>query len=251
MNEGSKSVLVVVPTYNERENLPLLVREIMTRERYRVMVMDDGSPDGTGEVADELADEFPDRVEVVHRTGPRGLGRSYIDGFQRAVNTDADVICQMDADLSHDPKCLPDLVAATEYFDLVIGSRYIPGGDIVNWPMRRRLLSSWANRYIRGVTRLQVRDCTSGFRSWRREALCRMPLAESCTDGYAFLVEMLCTAAGRRLTIGERPITFVERRHGESKLSSAMLFESIVTPWRFAFQKSSKEPRPPQNLGNR
>jgi dolichol-phosphate mannosyltransferase len=104
MNEGSKSVLVVVPTYNERENLPLLVREIMTRERYRVMVMDDGSPDGTGEVADELADEFPNRVEVVHRTGPRGLGRSYIDGLQRAVNTDADVICQMDADLSHDPK---------------------------------------------------------------------------------------------------------------------------------------------------
>lgn len=235
MSQGSKSVLIVTPTYNERENLPLLVGQIMALDGYSVMVMDDGSPDGTGEVADALADEFPGRVQVVHRTGPRGLGRSYVDGLQRAVQTDADVVCQMDADLSHDPKYLPDLVAATDDFDLVIGSRYIPGGDIVNWPRRRKLLSAWANRYIRGVTWLQAHDCTSGFRGWRREALSRVPLAESRTDGYAFLVEMLCAAAALGLTIGERPITFVERRHGESKLSASVLFESVTTPWRCAF----------------
>ena len=241
MSCGSGGVLIVVPTYNERENLPPLVRGVMTRDGYRVTVVDDDSPDGTGGIADMLTDEFPGRVDVLHRTGSRGLGRSYVEGLGRALCTSADVICQMDADLSHDPKCLPDLVAATTRFDLVIGSRYVPGGEIVNWPLRRKMLSSAANRYIRAVTGLRVLDCTSGFRSWRRDALARLPLEELWSDGYSFLVEMLCTASSRGLRIGEHPITFVERRRGRSKLSTRVLIESAITPWRFAGRASPRD----------
>ena len=228
------NVLIVVPTYNEHDNLPLLVQEVLARPGYRMMVVDDGSPDGTGALADELACNHPGRLEVVHRTGPRGLGRSYVDGLTRALQSTATVICQMDADLSHDPRHLPDIVAATQDHDLVVGSRYVPGGGIENWPLRRKMLSAAANRYIRTVTRLQARDCTSGYRAWRRDALARLPLQASRSDGYSFLVEMLCRAAALGLSVGERPITFVERRHGESKLSISVLVESTVTPWRFA-----------------
>ena len=241
MSSDSGGVLIVIPTYNERENLPQLVRDLMTHEAYRVMVVDDGSPDGTGGVADRLALEFPGRVDVRHRTGIRGLGRSYVEGLGLALRTKADVICQMDADLSHDPKCLPDLVAATNSFDVVIGSRYVPGGAIVNWPRRRKLLSRAANRYVRAGTRLRVHDCTSGFRSWRRDALARLPLEECRTDGYSFLVEMLCVASLEGLRIAERPITFIERRHGQSKLSPSVIMESAITPWRFAGRTSPKD----------
>ena len=138
----------------------------------------------------------------------------------------------MDADLSHDPASLPDLVAATDRADVVIGSRYIPGGRILNWPLRRRVLSRFANAYIRIVTRLSARDCTSGYRCWRREALAWLPLDRFISDGYSFLVEMLYVASQRGCRIGEVPITFAERRQGESKLSRAVLLESAITPWR-------------------
>ena len=232
MTTESPNVLIVVPTYNERENLAILVRDLVKHERYTVMVVDDNSSDGTGDIADSLATTFPGRVDVVHRTGPRGLGRSYNDGFVRALKTSADVICQMDADLSHDPNQLADLIAATSTLDLAIGSRYIPGGRVVNWPRRRVLLSSMANRYVRLVTGLTVRDCTSGFKAWRRAALARMPLQTIRSEGYAFQVELLCAASILGLQVGERPITFVERRHGASKLSAGVLFESVVIPWR-------------------
>jgi dolichol-phosphate mannosyltransferase len=173
----------------------------------------------------------------VHRTERPGLGRSYIDGIARAVTEPFDVICQMDADLSHDPRHLPDLIAATDRADVVIGSRYVAGGAIVNWPKRRRLLSRFANIYIRTVTRLSPRDCTSGYRCWRREALAALPLDRFTSDGYSFLVEMLFTASRAGCRIAEVPITFVERRLGESKLSSAVLFESAVTPWRLVATK--------------
>ena len=228
------SVLIVVPTFNERDNLPLLVPAVLAEPGYRMIVVDDDSPDGTGRLADELATCHPGRLEVLHRTGPRGLGRSYVEGLTHAMRSPAEVICQMDADLSHDPRHLPDIVAATREHDLVVGSRYVPGGGIENWPRRRKMLSAAANRYIRTVTRLKARDCTSGYRAWRRDALARLPLAASRSDGYSFLVEMLCRAAALGLSIGERPITFVERRHGESKLSLPVLVESAITPWRFA-----------------
>jgi dolichol-phosphate mannosyltransferase len=231
-------ILVIVPTYNERENLPGLVRAILGRPDYAVLVVDDGSPDGTGDVADALAREMPGRVAVIHRTGPRGLGRSYVDGLTHALAGDADLICQMDADLSHDPIYLPDLVAAARTFDVVIGSRYLRGVSVVNWPLRRIILSSAANAYIRFVTGLNAHDCTSGFRCWRREALQRIPLQQIVSEGYAFLVEMLYEAHTRGCRIGEVPIIFVERRQGQSKLSTGVLAESIVTPWRLVLRRS-------------
>jgi dolichol-phosphate mannosyltransferase len=234
-----RTVLVVVPTYNERDNLPLLAQGILAHDGFRMMVVDDGSPDGTGAVADALAAAHPGRVEVMHRTGPRGLGRSYIDGLQKAVaQTDVDLVCQMDADLSHNPEYLPALAAATADHDVVIGSRYLNGVSVVNWPLHRLFLSTFANRYIRMVTRLTPKDCTSGFRCWRREALARLPLGAMVSDGYAFLVEMLFEASRRGCRIGEVPIIFVERRQGQSKVSGSVLFESLITPWRLLFRKT-------------
>jgi dolichol-phosphate mannosyltransferase len=226
------NALIVVPTYNERENLPLLAAGVLAHEGVRMLIVDDASPDGTGRIADELAAAHPGRVEVIHRTGPRGLGRSYVEGLQYALGTGADLIVQMDADLSHDPEYFPALAAATRDFDVVIGSRYLQGVSVVNWPLHRIFLSAFANRYIRAVTRLSPRDCTSGYRCWRRAALAKIPLDRVVSDGYAFLVEMLFHAARNGSRIGEVPIIFVERRQGQSKISSSVLLESLITPWR-------------------
>ena len=225
--------LVVLPTYNERPNLEAVAAGILQHEGARLLVVDDNSPDGTGQLADELAAKYSGRIEVMHRTGLRGLGRSYVDGLHRALETGAEAICQMDADLSHNPSYLPSLIAALARYDLVIGSRYL-GGDVsvVNWPLHRIILSAFANRYIRFVTGLSPQDCTSGFRAWRREALARLPLEDARTNGYAFLTEMLFEAARRGCTIGEVPIVFVERQEGYSKVSFAVLMESLLTPWR-------------------
>ena len=235
--------LVVVPTFNERANLPTLVAGLMRHPNVKVLVVDDRSPDGTGEVADALAREHAGRLEVMHRRERRGLGRSYIDGIRTALREPVDVVCQMDADLSHDPATLPTLVAATERADVVIGSRYVSGGQILNWPLRRRVLSRFANAYIRIVTRLNARDCTSGYRCWRRDALAGLPLDRFISDGYSFLVEMLYVASQRGCRIGEVPITFVERRQGESKLSRAVLLESAITPWRLIATRGTAEGR--------
>jgi dolichol-phosphate mannosyltransferase len=194
--------------------------------------VDDGSPDGTGAVADDLAAASGGRLTVMHRTGARGLGRSYVDGMQAAVRTGARYICQMDADLSHDPGELARLILAGDSAELVIGSRYVPGGTLRNWPQRRVWLSAVANWYVRAVTGLRIRDCTSGFRCWRRDLLARLPLAEIVSDGYAFQVEMTWAAQRAGATIVEAPITFVERRQGSSKLSWGVIAESIWMPWR-------------------
>jgi dolichol-phosphate mannosyltransferase len=235
----SHRVLVVVPTYNERENLASLVRQILEHDGFQVMVVDDHSPDGTGALADELAGTFPGRVDVIHRTGKRGLGRSYVEGFRLALERDVDLVCQMDADFSHDPKYLPALVEGAADHELVVGSRYMNGISVVNWPLRRLILSTFANRYIRVVTGLSVTDCTGGFRCWRREALARIPLDRIVSDGYAFMVEMLFEAARHRCRIGEVPIVFVERRMGTSKLSSGVLMESLIMPWRLRLRGMS------------
>ncbi len=237
------NVLAVIPTYNERDNLPDLVRAVLAHPGCSVMVVDDGSPDGTGELADGLAGEFPGRVEVVHRTGKRGLGRSYVDGLQRALAAGrADLVCQMDADWSHDPKYLPSLIAACGEFDVVIGSRYLHGVSVVNWPLRRIILSSFANRYIRAITRLDVNDCTSGFRCWRRETLAQLPLDRVVSDGYSFLTEMIFEAHLRGARVGEVPIIFVERRQGTSKLSGGVLLEAALTPWRLRLRSIFNRP---------
>ncbi len=236
------NVVVVIPTYNERENLPLLVPAIMQQGPFRVLIVDDRSPDGTGAVADALAADCPNRVEVIHRIGPRAFGRAYVEGFARALESGAEMICQMDADLSHDPQYLPALIRAALDHDVVIGSRYSSGVSVVNWPLHRLFLSIAANRYIRMVTRLPVRDCTSGFRCWRRAALATLPLDHLLSDGYAFQVETIFEAARRGCRIGEVPIIFVERRHGRSKLSSGMCFESVLMPWRLVVRGLARKP---------
>ena len=231
------NVLIVTPTYNERENLPVLAAGVLKHDGTRLLVVDDGSPDGTGQIADGLAAQYPGRVEVMHRTGPRGLGRSYVDGLLHAIKEGrADFVCQMDADLSHNPEYLPDLVNAAAANDLVIGSRYLHGVSVVNWPLHRIFLSAFGNRYIRFITSLSTSDCTSGYRCWRRDALARMPIADMVSDGYSFLVEMLYEARRRGLRIGEVPIIFIERRQGQSKLSGNVLIESRIMPWRLVLR---------------
>jgi dolichol-phosphate mannosyltransferase len=223
--------LVIIPTYNERDNLAIVVDRLLALPQVRILVVDDASPDGTGDLADRLA-SADDRVAVLHRQGPRGFGPSYVDGMRRALTTGATHICQMDSDLSHDPADIPRLLDAAGGADLVIGSRYVPGGRLENWPAHRVALSRVANVYVRAITRMPVRDCTSGFRCWRHELLERLPLNTIVSDGYAFQVEMTWEAhrAGGRIV--EVPITFVERRQGSSKMSGRIIAESVVLPWK-------------------
>jgi dolichol-phosphate mannosyltransferase len=225
--------LVLIPTYNEKENIPILVGDLMRIPGVHVMVLDDQSPDGTGRIADQLAQSYPGRVRCLHRSGQRGLGVSYLEGFHRAIDSDFDFVGQMDADLSHDPKYLPAMIeAAANGADLVIGSRYLNGISVVNWPLRRIILSQFANFYIRTVTGLHLRDITTGYRCWRRQSLARLPLDRIVSDGYAFLLDVTFMAAAAGLTIQESPIIFVERRQGASKLSKGVLVESLFTPWK-------------------
>jgi len=231
------TALVLLPTYNERENLPTITSLLLAQPNLRVLVIDDGSPDGTGALADEIAATSGGRLTVMHRTGRRGLGRSYLDGMRAALKTDADVVLQMDADLSHDPKYVPDLLRAAATWDVVVGSRYLQGVSVVNWPLRRLMLSTFANWYVRTVTGMAVRDCTAGFRCWRREAIARMPLDTITSDGYSFQVETLFLALETGCTVGEVPIIFVERRVGASKISGGVIRESFFTPWRLLLRR--------------
>jgi dolichol-phosphate mannosyltransferase len=233
--------LVIVPTYNEIANLPRLAEVILGMDAFHLMVVDDGSPDGTGEEADRIAAASGGRMRVLHRRGTRGLGLSYIEGMKTALQTGATHICQMDADFSHDPADLPRLIEAAGNAELAIGSRYVPGGTLRNWPRHRVLLSAFANRYVRAITGLPVHDCTGGFKCWRRELLERMPLDNIVSDGYAFQVEMTWEARAAGARIVEVPITFVERREGSSKLTGGVISESVLLPWRLV---ARRRPRP-------
>lgn len=234
------NVLVIIPTYNERENLPEIVPLVM-QHAVSLLIVDDASPDRTGELAEEIAKTYPGRMSVLHRSGKRGLGRSYVDGFRRALETGVDVAVQMDADLSHDPKYLPAVLAASEHYDVAIGSRYVNGISVVNWPLKRLILSTMGNRYVRAVTGVPTRDCTGGFRAWRRKALLALPLERILSDGYSFQVETLYEALRAGCTVAEVPIVFVERREGESKLSKGVVLESLLMPWRLRFRSLSRK----------
>ena len=233
-------VLIIIPTYNERENLPEIATRILDHLPYEILVVDDQSPDGTGAVADELAQRYPARLHVMHRTGKRGLGLSYLDGFRWAIEQKADLICQMDADLSHDPKYLPDLVAAAGTYDLVLGSRYLNGISVMNWPLRRILLSWFANRYVRAITGLTTCDATSGFRCWRRETLTKLKIERFLSQRYAFTVETVFEVERLGGRVGEVPIIFVERRVGASKMSGPVLLESMLMPWRLVWRNRGR-----------
>jgi dolichol-phosphate mannosyltransferase len=236
--------LVIVPTYNERQNVQRLLPQLLDIPDLRILVVDDASPDGTGFAAEVIAEHNEERVEVMHRVGrPRGLGNTYLDGIRRALETDADVICQMDADLSHQPAHLRDMLAAVAHSDLVIGSRYVTGGRIVNWPLRRKLLSAGANAYVRAICSIPVRDCTSGFRVWRRDALASLPLHRLDAEGAAFAVQLLYGAVAIGCTVSEVPITCVEREHGRSTLRFRDVAESAVLPWALAFSRPADRAR--------
>jgi len=234
------NTLVMIPTYNERDNLPRIVPLVM-QHPVQLLVIDDGSPDGSGDVADLLATHYPGRMSVLHRTGERGLGRSYLDGFRRALELGVDVAVQMDADLSHDPAYLPALLEAAERYDLVLGSRYVQGISVVNWPLKRLILSTMANRYVRAITGMPIQDCTGGLRAWGRRAIETLPLDRILSEGYSFQVETLYEAVRAGCTVVEVPIVFTERRQGESKLSNRVLLESLLIPWRLRLRGLSRQ----------
>ena len=242
---------VVLPTYNEAENIGPMVEALLGLgiPDLGILVVDDASPDGTGEIADRLAAEHPGRVAVFHRTGPRGLGRAYVEGFRRALADGADVVVQMDCDFSHNPADVPRLLAHIPDHDLVIGSRYIPGGGTAEeWGVERKLLSAWANFYARTILGLRVRDVTGGFRAWRRETLEGMDLSRVRSQGYIFQVETayICERMGYRIL--EVPIRFGERRKGRSKMSLRVQIEAALRVWEVRWRYRQVKPQRAQRV---
>ncbi|HEY3353050.1 MAG TPA: polyprenol monophosphomannose synthase [Polyangia bacterium] len=227
------SVLVILPTYNERENLPAIVPAIQGElPAARLLIIDDGSPDGTGAIADELAAKDA-RIAVMHRAGKQGLGTAYLAGFRHAIEHGADYVFEMDADFSHDPRSLPDLLrAARAGADLVIGSRYVAGGGTVNWGLGRQVISRGGSFYARTVLGIGVHDLTSGFKCFRRSTLERMDLGRVRSEGYSFQIEMTYRVLKAGLRVAEVPIVFIDRRVGKSKMSRKIFLEAVGMVWR-------------------
>lgn len=234
--------LIIVPTYNERENAPALISQLLEIVADAdVLLVDDNSPDGTADLAEKMfgADA---RFSVLRRKGSRGLGRSYVDGYKKALAGGYARLVQMDADFSHDPASIPALIRASrDGADVSIGSRYCAGGGIRNWPLRRRLLSRFANRYVCAITGLKIGDTTSGFRCYSRRALRHILDGLIVAEGYAFLVEATYRTHRGGLSFAEVPITFTDRREGQSKISRKVIFESVLMPWRLRFPRADKD----------
>jgi dolichol-phosphate mannosyltransferase len=226
-------VAVIIPTYNERENLESVAGRVRSAvPDATVLVVDDKSPDGTGELADKLA-AGDSHLHVLHRPGKSGLGAAYIAGFRWALERDYGVMVEMDADGSHQPEDLPGLLAALDGADLVVGSRYVPGGKVVNWPVTREFISRGGNTYVRLMLGISVKDSTSGFRAYRAEALRKVALDEVLSQGYCFQIDLTLRTIEAGLTVREVPITFIERARGTSKMSNAIVREALwrVTRW--------------------
>lgn len=227
---------VVIPTYNEKDNVRSLTSAVLAQHPdLHILFVDDNSPDGTGSIIDDLVAEH-DRVHVLHRAGKLGLGSAYREGFKVALAMGADYLLEMDADFSHDPATLPLFLAAISESDLVIGSRYLNGVSVVNWPIRRLILSYFASVYTRWVTGLQLRDCTSGFKCFRRSAIEAIDLTRVKSDGYSFQIEMnyRCMEKGFRIT--EIPIIFIDRHAGSSKMSGSIVREAVLMVWKLRLQ---------------
>jgi dolichol-phosphate mannosyltransferase len=229
----AKKALVIVPTYNEKENVTRIVPAILAQDAsLEVLVVDDGSPDGTGPIVDGMAAADP-RIHAIHRAGKLGLGTAYIAGFKWALERDYALIFEMDADFSHPPERIPDFLRAAETADLVLGSRYLNGQiNVVNWPMSRLILSYSANVYARGVTGLQLFDATGGFKCFRREVLEAIDLDDVRSNGYAFQIEMSFRAWKKGFRLVEIPIVFVDRTQGASKMSKTIVREAVWMVWR-------------------
>lgn len=226
-------ITVVLPTYNEAENLPNLVSALFSLPLdLSLLIVDDGSPDGTGRIATELAAQHVNRIDVLQRAGKQGLRSAYIEGFKRVFATDADAIVQMDADFSHDPAVLEEMERRIHSCDVVIGSRYVQGGSLARrWPVWRKALSAFGNTYARTILGFPLRDVTTGYRMWRREVLESMPLDRIRSNGYIFLVEMAYVAYLMKYRIVETPIHFADRRRGQSKMSLKIQLEAAVRIW--------------------
>ncbi len=226
--------LVIIPTYNERENVERIVADVLAQDdRLHVLIVDDGSPDGTGQIAAALAERSEGRVHVLHRAGKLGLGTAYVAGFRWALARDYALVFEMDADFSHDPAHLGQFLAAADGADVVLGSRYQYGKvTVVNWPIGRLILSYAANVYARAVTGLPVFDATGGFKCFRREVLAALDLGDVRSNGYAFQIEMSFRAWRRGFRIAEMPIVFVDRTEGESKMSGRIVREAVWMVWR-------------------
>lgn len=234
----SAAVTVVLPTYNEVDNLPVIVAELFSLPLtgLRVLVADDNSPDGTGAVADQLVKQYgPERMSVMHRPGKQGLGRAYVDGMMQALRAGAEFVVQMDSDLSHSPQYLPAMLGtllATDA-DVVIGSRYVSGASLAGeWSWQRKALSGFANMYVRVLLRLGVRDVTAGFKLWRSSALTAIDIASIQSNGYSFQVEMNYRTVRRGLKVIELPIHFSERAEGTSKMNFKTQLESALMPFK-------------------
>jgi dolichol-phosphate mannosyltransferase len=232
MPDQLKRALVVIPTYNERENLSRLVPLVLQQDpRLDILIIDDASPDGTGQLADDLADDEP-RLHVLHRPGKLGLGTAYLEGFRWALARDYDAVFEMDADFSHDPAHIPQFLEAIRDFDVVLGSRYLHGRvTVVNWPIPRLLLSYAANVYARLVTGLPVTDATGGYKCFRRRVLETVDLDRVGSEGYSFQIEMSLRAWRKGFALGEIPIVFADRDEGQSKMSRRIVWEAVWRVW--------------------
>jgi dolichol-phosphate mannosyltransferase len=233
MPTDAPRVVVIIPTYNERENLPLILQRLFAVvPDAHSLVVDDSSPDGTGEIADKLAADDP-RIQVMHRTEKAGLGAAYVAGFRWALDAGYDVLVEMDADGSHAPEQLPRLLAALAHADLVLGSRWVPGGEVVNWPKSREILSRGGNLYTRLALGIELHDATGGYRAYRRQVLQTIDLSSIASQGYCFQVDLAWRAVQAGFRVAEVPITFAERERGESKMSGNIVREALlrVTEW--------------------
>ena len=220
--------IVVVPTYNELANLETLVQKLRQyAPDLHILIVDDNSPDGTGKLADQLSESDPDRISVLHRERKEGLGRAYVEGFKEVLKKDYEYVLQMDADLSHDPVHLPDFFDKIQNHDLVVGSRYLQGISVVNWDLKRLVMSKLATNYVRFITRMPFTDATSGFSCWRREALEAISFQNAFSSGYVFLVELKYKAYRKGFRVSEVPIIFIERKSGDSKMDWAVIWEAF------------------------
>jgi glycosyltransferase involved in cell wall biosynthesis len=228
---------VVLPTYNERENIEAMVTALLSLPvPVRVIVVDDNSPDGTGALADRLSETWQE-VEVIHRAGKLGLGTAYAAGINCALAAGFELICTMDADFSHDPSYLPALIEGSRRYDLTIGSRYIPGGGVIHWGWSRKLLSWGANTVAHLMLGLKARDCTAGFRCYRRRVLETVDPASIRANGYSYLIEMLYNVQRAGFTVGETPIIFADRRLGKSKISQDEIYRAMRTVARLSLRR--------------
>ncbi len=225
-------ILVIMPTYNERDNIERIIPAVLAKdERIDMLIVDDGSPDGTGEIADKIAAQN-ERVKTLHRSGKLGLGTAYVIGFKYSLENNYDLTFEMDADFSHDPSYLLDMIkSAEDGADMVVGSRWVEGGGIENWPKKRERLSRWASKYSQFVTGLPVHDCTAGFQAFRKRVLQEINLDKIHSDGYSFQIETKFKVWKSGFKINEVPIVFKDRVHGESKINKKIVYEAFFVVW--------------------